>query len=71
MTTQDEPLTRTQLAGNIRAYALRVFWFNAKPDLPQALEEVRKLLISATAYEQSLSEIVEREPPWTQPREPG
>ena len=59
MTVQDEPPTRDQLAGNIRAYALRTFWFNAKPDLPQALKEVRKLLISATAYEQALSEELE------------
>jgi hypothetical protein len=55
MTTQDEPLTRNQLAGNIRAGALRVFWFNAKPDLPQALVEAQKLLKAVATYGEMLA----------------
>jgi hypothetical protein len=52
-----EDITRSQLAGNCRAFALRLFWFDQKPgSLHDALEEARKLLIAVTAYEQALSE---------------
>jgi hypothetical protein len=54
----NDPPTRDQLAGNIRAFALRLYWFNQKPgSLAQALEEAGKLLIAVTAYEQLLIEL--------------
>jgi hypothetical protein len=61
---EEEPLTRDQLAGNIRAYALRLYWFNQKSgrtgSLGQALEEAGKLLVAVTAYEQLLIELGQR-----------